>query len=236
MVMEIHPGIKIIDLALYLPKQKIVCFSDFHIGYEESLARKGVLVPRQQYKITIDKLEQIFAKIEADTVVINGDLKHEFGRVTRQEWKEVSRLLDYLARKVKKIVVIKGNHDPGLGPLTSKRDLEVVNDYKVDDILFIHGDVIPEKTAKILIMGHEHPAITLQKDARREKYKCFIKGKFKKSVLIVQPSFNILTIGTDVTSEDLLSPLLEKGTSNFEVWIHAEDKKEALYFGKVKKL
>jgi len=119
--MEIHPGIQVIDLALYLPKQKIVCFSDFHIGYEESLARQGVLVPRQQYKITIDKLEQIFAQIQVDTVVINGDLKHEFGRTTRQEWKEVSRLLDYFERKVKKIVVVQGNHDPGLGPLVKKK-------------------------------------------------------------------------------------------------------------------
>jgi len=234
--MEIHPGIQIIDLGLYLPKQKIVCFSDFHIGYEESLAKKGVLVPRQQYKITIDKLEQIFAKIEADTVVINGDLKHEFGRATRQEWKEVSRLLDYFARKVKKIVVIKGNHDPGLGPLAAKRDLEIVSDYKAGDVLFIHGDVVPKKTAKIMIMGHEHPAIILKEEAKSEKYKCFIKGKFKKSVLIVQPSFNILTVGTDVRSEKLLSPLLKKGTKNFEVWIHDESKKEALYFGKVKKL
>jgi len=234
--MEIHKGIEMIDLALYLPEHKIVCFSDFHIGYEESLSRKGVLVPRQQYKMTIDKLEQIFAQIDAETAVINGDLKHEFGRATKQEWKEVSRLLDFLARKVKKIVVIQGNHDPGLGPLAANRDLECVKQYKAGDILFIHGDVVPEKTAKVMIMGHEHPAITLQEEARREKYKCFIKGKYKRRVLIVQPSFNLLTVGTDVTSENLLSPLLEKGTKNFEVWIHAEDKKEALYFGKVKKL
>ncbi len=234
--MEIHPGIQIIDLALYVPEQKILVVSDFHLGYEESLARKGVLVPRQQYKNTIDCLEQIFAKVKADTVVITGDLKHEFGRATKQEWKDVMRLLDYLSRKCKKIILLKGNHDPSLAPIANKQRLEILTEYRVGDMLFIHGDVIPEEPAKVNIMGHEHPAVTLTKEARREKYKCFIKGKWKRKTLIVLPSFNLLTIGTDITSEKLLSPLLEKGVSTFDVWVHDEQKKEALYFGKVKKL
>jgi len=35
--MNILPGIKIIDLALYLEKQKTVIIGDLHLGYEEML-------------------------------------------------------------------------------------------------------------------------------------------------------------------------------------------------------
>ena len=110
--MEILPGIQIIDLGLYLIKSKTLVIADFHIGYEEEMNKKGVLVPHFQYKDVIDRLEMIFSKAKADnkaieTIVINGDLKHEFGTISKQEWKETMRLIDYLERKCKKLVLIK---------------------------------------------------------------------------------------------------------------------------------
>jgi len=96
--MEIHTGIEIIDLALYLPSHQTIIFSDFHIGYEETLTQRGILIPRFQFKDTIKRLEKIFSKIkQVKTVVINGDLKHEFGKISDQEWREVLKLLDYFS-------------------------------------------------------------------------------------------------------------------------------------------
>jgi hypothetical protein len=84
-------------------------------------------------------------------------------------------------------------------------------------------------------MGHEHPAITLREKAKTEKFKCFLKGKFKASTLIVQPSMNPLTEGTDVTKEQVLSPLISK-IPNFEVYIVNDKTHEVLPFGKIKNL
>jgi len=230
--MKIYPGIEIIDLGLYLSKHKILVLSDFHIGYEEELNKKGVMVPRVQYKDLIDRLELIFARVKPELIIINGDLKHEFGAISKQEWKETIRLLDYLERKGK-LVLIKGNHDTILEPIAEKRDIKIVDELFVDDIQIIHGHKIPEKLGEIIIIGHEHPAIKIRSDVRAEKYKCFLKGTYKRKTLIVQPSFNLLLEGTDITSEGKLSPFLKQNLDNFEVFV--VDKK--IYdFGKLKNI
>ena len=225
-------GIEIIDLGLYLARHKILVLADFHIGYEEELNKKGVLVPRVQYKDVIDRLELIFSKVKPELIVINGDLKHEFGTISKQEWKETMRLIDYLERKGK-LILIKGNHDTILGPIADKKEIKVVDELFVDDILITHGHKLPEKLADTIIIAHEHPAVNIRSKVRAEKYKCYLKGKYKRKTLIVQPSFNLLTEGTDVVSEDLLSPFLQKDLSDFEVFV--VDKK--IYpFGKLRNL
>jgi len=230
--MEIYPGIELIDLGLYLTKHKILVLSDFHMGYEEGLNKKGVLIPRMQYKDVIDRLELIFSRVKPEMIVINGDLKHEFGTISKQEWKDVMRLIDYLESKGK-LVLVKGNHDTILGPIADKKEIKVVDELFVDDVLITHGHKVPLRLADVIIIGHEHPAVNIKSDVRTEKYKCYLKGKYKRKVLIVQPSFNLLTDGTDVCSEDLLSPFLDQDLSNFEVYV--VDKK--IYdFGKLKNL
>ena len=230
--MKIAPDIEIIDLGLYLTKHKILVLSDFHIGYEEELNKKGVLVPRVQYKDVIDRLELIFSKVKPELIVINGDLKHEFGAISKQEWKETMQLIDYLKRKGK-LVLIKGNHDTILGPIAEKKEIKIVDELFVDNILITHGHKLPERLADVIIIAHEHPAVNIRSDVRVEKYKCYLKGKYEGKTLIVQPSFNLLLEGTDVASEGLLSPFLDQDLDDFEVFV--VDKK--IYdFGKLKNL
>lgn len=233
--MEIHPGIEMIDLALYLKDSKTLVLADLHIGFEQALEKQGVLVPRFQYKDMIDRLEQVFAKVKPETVVLNGDLKHEFGAITKQEWKETMRLFDYLSRKCMRIIVVKGNHDPNIAPLTRTKAIEVVPEHVIGNITLVHGDAPPKAKAKVVIMGHEHPAVSLREKTRVEKFKCFLKGTYKKSVLIVQPSFNVCVEGTDVTKEQVLSPLI-KNIRDCEVFVVDDVRKKTLYFGKVKDL
>ncbi len=233
--MEIHPGIETIDLAVYLKKHKTLVLADLHIGFEEALAKQGVLVPRFQYKDIIDRLEQIFAKVKPKTVILNGDLKHEFGGISRQEWKETMRLFDYLSRKCEQIIVIKGNHDPNIEPITRKKAINVVDELLLDNIVITHGDAAPKSKAKVIIMGHEHPAVSLRDKGRVEKFKCFLKGTYKKSTLIVQPSFNVCVEGTDVTKERVLSPLITN-IRDCDVYVVDDVRKKTLHFGKVKNL
>jgi len=61
--MEITKDIEIIDLCLYLKKEKILIITDTHIGYEESLNKQGVLIPRFQFKGIIERLEKVLEKI-----------------------------------------------------------------------------------------------------------------------------------------------------------------------------
>src|SRR3989344_3503593 len=123
--MKILEGVEAIDLAVYLSKEKTLVISDLHLGYEKDLQAKGILVPPFQFREIKEKLEKIFEKTgKLKYVVINGDLKHEFGRISSQEWREILELIDFLSGNCEKIVIVKGNHDIILDRITSKRNVQ----------------------------------------------------------------------------------------------------------------
>jgi len=233
-------NLKIVDLGLLIKDKRILIFSDFHIGYEEALNKQGILVPRFQFKDVIKRLGKIFSelkKIKLEKIIINGDLKHEFGRISEQEWRETLRLLDFLTKFCNEIILVKGNHDTIIGPIAEKKKVKIVEHFLVGNTLIIHGNKIPEKgllkKAKTIVIGHEHPAISLREDIRIEKFKCFLKGKYKRKKLIIMPSFCLATEGTDVLKEKLISPFLDHDLRNFEVFVVAD---KVYDFGKVKNL
>ena len=234
--MEILHGIEITDLCLYIKKHKLLVVGDVHIGYEEELNKKGVLVPRVHYPETMKRFEKIVKNKEIATILFIGDLKHEFGTISETEWRHTLRLLDFCEKHCNKIILIKGNHDNILEPIAKKRKLEVVDDYKLKELFFLHGDEVPSEIpdgVETIIIGHEHPAVSIIDPPRVEKYKCFLKGKYKKMNLIVLPSFNLITEGTDVLKERLLSPFLDQNLDNFEVFVIAD---KVYDFGKIKKI
>lgn len=237
--MNILPNIKIIGLTLYLEKQSILVMADTHIGYEEALNKQGVLIPRLQFKEIMKNLEEVFSKAKPELIVMLGDIKHEFGTISRQEWRDTLNLLDFILEKAR-VVLIKGNHDTILGPLANKKNLKVKDYFIADGVLFCHGHKILDKEIKekewkklkTIIIGHEHPAISIRDDVRIEKYKCFLLGKYKRKNLVVMPSFNFVTEGTDVLQEKLLSPFL-KNISDFKAFVVGD---KVYDFGLISKL
>jgi len=229
--MEISPGIEIIQTSLWIKKSKVLVINDLHIGYEEALHHKGILVPKHQLEEIIQIMERILCKVKPKIIIINGDLKHEFGKVLRQEWREVLLFLDFLLQRCDEVIIIKGNHDPIIAPIADKRGVRVITEYKIGNILIIHGDELVDVNAKRIIIGHEHPAITIRQGSKWEKFKCFLKGSWKKKELIAVPSFNPLLEGTDVLKEKVISPFLKK-LDNFSVFI--VNNGEVFDFGKVK--
>lgn len=233
-MLELVKNVFAIDCCTYLKASKTLVICDLHIGFEEALGRQGVLVPRVQFKDMIARLEWIFKHAKIERVVLNGDVKHEFGRISNQEWREVTRLMEFFKKKQVEVIAVKGNHDTIFGPLARKLNIKEVPELIDDGVQIVHGDEVPKKLSKVILMGHEHPAIVLREKAKSEKFKCFVKTTYKQSTIIVQPSFNPLTKGTDVLEGSLLSPLLpnlKKG----EVFIVNEESHEVLNFGKVSK-
>ncbi len=239
--MEISQGIFAVDTSLFLEKEKVLIINDLHIGYEQVLHRKGILVPRFQLKEIIDKVKKIIKKTKPQKIILNGDIKHEFGTVLQREWKEVLEFFDVILGLVKEVIIIQGNHDPIIKPLANKRDVKVLTQLELGENIIVHGDEITkevkESKAKRVIIGHEHPAITIRDGSKLEKFKCFLKGEKKigkrKKEIIAVPSFNPLLEGTNVLEGHMLSPFL-KGFEKFEVFVVGEDK---IYpFGKVKDL
>ena len=220
-----------IDTALWLKKERTLIINDLHLGYEEALHQKGILVPKFQIQEIMQKLEHILQKVMPQKMIINGDLKHEFGKVLRQEWKEVLQFLDFISSKIPEIIIIRGNHDPILPAIVKHRNIRVVKEYQINNLLIVHGDELVTTNAKTIIIGHEHPAITLRHKSKHEKYKCFLVGKWQGKELIAVPSFNPLLEGTDILKETVLSPFLEN-IRNFKVYVVG--KEEVFEFGKVR--
>lgn len=217
----------------------ILAVGDLHLGYEEALNRAGVYVTRTLFEEMIREFERIFAKIEkVDEVVLLGDVKHVFGRVLRQEWDDVRALLEYFLtkKKVKRVVIVKGNHDVILEPVVKReKRVELRGCYCVGRVCFVHGNRDFEemwgKGITMWVMGHGHPAIVLREGVKREKYKCFLEGKFKGRKVVIVPSFSEYGGGSD-PREHNLGLAWEFDLKKFKVWVVGE-KLEMLDFGRV---
>ncbi|MAF36020.1 phosphoesterase [archaeon] len=231
--------VKIVDLALYFERSDTLSIADLQLGYEEMMNSQGILVPRFNFSSIKKRLEKILKETTPKKIVLNGDLKQEFGRVSRQEWSEVLQLFELLKQHTKEIIVVKGNHDVFLGPITKWEHLDLVDQHYLEkeQVLFVHGHVLPEteqyNNTPTLVIGHEHPAVKIRDGAKTETFKCFLKGRYANKTLIIQPSFTDTHIGTNVLDGRFLSPFLEEGLEEFETWI-VEDK--PYYFGSVEKL
>jgi len=233
--MQIQKSIEIRDLALYLKPDNVLIIADLHLGFEEALNKQGILVPRFQFRDLVKRLEKVLDR-KYKLIIVNGDIKHEFGKISEQEWRETLKILDLLSKHAEKVILVKGNHDTILGPIARKKGVEIAESVIVGNNLIMHGHELAKnipKDIKTIIIAHEHPAISLKEPGRIERFKCFLKGKYKTKNLIVMPSYNPLVEGSDILQEKMLSPYLKQNLDNFEVFV-VEDK--VYSFGKLKKI
>ncbi len=223
---ELAPGFSAFDLALHIPADDCLILSDLQLGMEEQFNNQGVFVPRFNYHEVKEHLKKIFeTKKHISHIVLNGDIKHGFGKASNQEWREVIDLLELLSKHTDRITIVKGNHDIAIEPIArfAKVKLNQRGIFLEHSNTFVcHGHEIPEDKkfteAKNIIIGHDHPAVELQDGATRQKYKCFLVGNWKEKRLIVLPSFNFANVGTD-PREGALSPFLKQNINHFRAWL-----------------
>lgn len=228
----------LIDTFMYDIKTKAFFIADTHIGLEEYYFDQGVALPRTQVADLIVRLKKAFDEViknfEIFYVILLGDVKHEFGKISRQEWFDTQKFIDFISKKCEnaEIILIKGNHDTVLEPITRRKEMRVYNSFKLNDLFLVHGDVLikPFEDTKYVVMGHEHPAISLRKMQRVEKFKCFLFGESLGKKLIVLPSAHNLTTGTDILRERIMSPFFSN-IQNFDVVVVSE---KPYYLHKVK--
>ncbi len=223
--LQISNDVTLCENAIFLQKSKTLIISDLQLGYEQQLRALGHNISYNQAKSMLELLETLIAQNGAKRLVINGDLKHEFGKINSQERHDILGLLKRLKRRIE-IIVVKGNHDTLTKQLIEEIDLKLYDEFEIDGYYCIHGHKLPEQTTSYkkshtIIIGHTHPAITINDGIRKERYKCFMIGKYKKKQLIVLPSFSTIVEGTDILNSKNFSPLIESIESN-EVYVIAD--------------
>jgi uncharacterized protein len=230
---RILKNIRICNLSLIIDDCLVV--SDVHLGYRENLIDSGIFILDNNYLIN-DMIISMAKKSGVSQIILNGDIKHFFHKIGKYEWRDVLGLFRDL-KKDYKLRIIKGNHDNMLMPIVKKENLLLEEYIIVGDTIIMHGDKeieIKDKKIKNIVIGHVHPSLFLKELNKEEKYKCFLKGKFKSRNLIVMPSLNYYSEGVNIFSEDLLSPYLKKGIDNFKVYISNIDDDSVFDFGKIK--
>ena len=227
--MEIFNNLFIRGNALFFGKEKVLVLSDLHIGQDESLNSNGFLVPRFQFDDLFLETQRLVKVLKPRVVVLNGDIKHEFSGILREENSRIKEFIDFLRRKCE-VVLVKGNHDSILKPLADRLGLEMRDFFVVGDCFICHGDKLFDnddfRRCSTVIIGHEHPAVSLRSGPRVEKYKCFLVGKYLSKNLVVMPAMNPTSEGSDVLAQRLLSPFLKGNVSfkEFKVFIVDDDK------------
>ncbi|MEM4257042.1 MAG: metallophosphoesterase [Candidatus Diapherotrites archaeon] len=235
--MILYKGVEAFGLFLWFSNSKALVCSDLHLGYEGFLNSQGIFVPRYNFDEIKKMFEKVFSeKGKPEYLIICGDFKHEFKGISSQEWRESFDMIDFLVKNCNKLVLIKGNHDNSLGVIAKSKGLEFLTEFFLSEekTLFLHGDKLPSKDlvkkAKLIVIGHEHPSITLRDSVKSETYKCFLKGAYCNKVLLVLPSLIMVGVGNDITKEKTMSPLIED-INEFEVFAVEKD---VFYLGKVK--
>src|SRR3989344_454052 len=156
--MEILKNIEICGLTLFIRDKKILVIGDLHLGFEESLNKQGVLMPRFQFDDLMKELKKAISKTKPKKIVIVGDIKHEFGTISEQEWRNVLQLIDFLREKAE-LIIVKGNHDVILEPITKKRNVKIKTFYYENGVLFAHGDAIINEKADIILIPSMNKAV-----------------------------------------------------------------------------
>lgn len=236
-------GLWLIDLAIYLPHQETLVIADLHLGYEQALQHDGILLPPGHLEKIKARLGPILDRLGAEgrprRLVINGDLKHRFAPLSRSEWRETLRLIEFLEKRFDEVLLLKGNHDRSIEYLAGGTCyLKVQRSLRQDELIIVHGDRHPQegelRGAKLVLIGHEHPAVGLRSpiSGRLEVYKAFLRGPYRDDKrLLIQPSFNLLVKGSDLAQERAISPLIcEERLGEFEVY-PVSDEGEIYSFG-----
>ncbi len=207
--------------VLYVPSERMVVFADIHLGYEEYMARHGVFIPRAQLRYAKRSLERVFAATgRVKRVVIDGDLKHNFDRLTRQERVEVAELLEYLYGYADEVIVVRGNHDNYVSIVLSDYGAELVERLELSTpagrVLLVHGHREPSDLGEwdIVVIGHEHPSIGIVDSLGLvTKTPCYLKAPLDTGgTLLVLPALGTYQSGTRVSldRENYLSPITRK--------------------------
>jgi DNA ligase-associated metallophosphoesterase len=192
--------------ALWLPEHKLLAIADLHIGYAWSHRSKGQLLPVTKQEDTVDRLLELQRDYQPEHIALLGDIVHD--TVTIPEVRaELNRLITTLATN-SELTLVLGNHDRRLAEaltvLPAKVKLQKA--LRIGNLTLLHGDDAGVAAdAQTLIMGHEHPALTLDDGvASATRCPCFLVSER----FVVLPAFSPWANGCTVGRQPFMSPLL----------------------------
>lgn len=218
---QVADDIFVTDLyCIYLRDISAVVVSDLHLGFEEEMNLRGLFLPKLQRDHVESLIDRIIERYNPDTLIINGDFKHEFSRNLPQEWEDIVHFINRYKDQVK-LHFVRGNHDNYLIAILKKNNIEISETFETDRYYIYHGD--RDRTLrKVTILGHEHPSLVLRdRVGGMFKIPAFVYNQ--ESNVLITPAMSFFSSGTDVAqslmSEEHFTPVLK----------HTDSKKFRVY-------
>jgi len=151
-------------LLLTNGSERVLVVADLHIGWEVSLAQKGIHVPSQTPKL-LEKMIQLIKATTPTSIVFLGDVKHAVRKVELEEWRDVPEFFQKIGELVKDIQVVPGNHDGNLEALTTPNvTIHPSSGFALwNRIALLHGHAWPKAEllgCETMVMAHLHPVVT----------------------------------------------------------------------------
>ena len=218
MILKANKDVELLDglPIMYIKSINALAVADLHLGYEGVMAKRGTLLPKVNLKKITELLSEALKRTNAKKIIVDGDIKNEFSKVDEEEFNELYDFIGFAKEKSVEPILIKGNHDNFVERYKEPFKLTVFRqEAKIGRYLFFHGEELPHdiKGVKMLIMGHEHPAIgVINAAGQKEKIRCFLYGSYKRVPLLVLPAMNYFAMGTDVNfqpKKELLAPIFQ---------------------------
>ena len=110
------PGIPVLEI---LGEKKLICAGDLHIGLENEMKVKGVIVPSQTFRM---EKELVSLAEGHDGLVLLGDIKHRVPGSSKQEYAEIPRFFTELKKAYGEVHVVRGNHDTNIEAMLPEGD------------------------------------------------------------------------------------------------------------------
>lgn len=207
------------DRAVYFPGAKALVLADIHLGRDHA---SNVELPLGERGDVLERLDQLLDRFTPERVVIAGDLLHSFDSLPRPVEESLAAVETRIERADAELSVATGNHDTMLGSRFDSSDTHFVG-----DAIVCHGHFTPDASASLYVIGHEHPAITIE----GRKRSCYLIGPaVPGGRVLVLPAFTRLAPGTDVScARDFQSPLLTR-PAEYRPVVRDEGGDETLWF------
>ena len=223
---EIDVPFAVHDRAVFVPAADTLVLADVHLG---KAAASSIDTPIDDGGDVSERLEGVLTTTGPSTVVVAGDLLHSFSRLPRGVERDLERLVATVDAAGAELVVTPGNHDTMLETVF---DGETALEYELadDETVVCHGHKRPKATADRYVVGHDHPALSIE----GRKRPCVLYGPdaYEGAEVLVLPAFTRLAAGAtvnDMADRDFQTPLVQD-PGEFHPAVRDDSSGETLWF------
>lgn len=191
----------------------VMVISDLHMGYESAMESEGLHLPRINTQGIRESLHRCLHRYEPGTVVILGDIKHDFRRPDYECRQEILEILELISETAEPVLV-RGNHDNFLQNILAGTRYQLLDRFQAGMFFMEHGH--EDSGSRPMVIGHEHPSLRIYDQiGAHVKLPCFLWAH-REQVLVI-PSFSYLSGGNDISTGDngvFMSPALRNISSD----------------------